>query len=337
MKVFWRTAVMGIGFSLVSVHGTFAETPLKERVLVKETVVRAAREDVWTAWTTKQGLEAFLAPRADIELRIGGKFEISFNPSAPEGQRGSEGCTVLSFLPLEMLSFTWNAPPTIPKLRESGARTHVIVYLEDGGPDEIKVRLAQLGFGEGEDWEKYYAYFDRAWGSVLGALKDQISMVAAPDKTDQVDARLQFQTLVAAPVADVWAAFTTKEGIEQWMVPLAEIDLRVGGLWRTNYNRDGSIGDPGTIAHRIMTYEPNRLLAFQTIGAPAGFPHAEAIKGTWAVVTMTAESPEKTKVRLASVGLGRGPAADAMVEFFQEGNRVTLDGLTKRFEFGEKK
>ncbi len=39
----------------------------------------------------------------------------------------------------------------------------------DGG--KVNVRLTHLGWGEGDDWNKLYDYFDRAWGGILGALE----------------------------------------------------------------------------------------------------------------------------------------------------------------------
>jgi len=113
---------------------------------------------------------SFGPPKASIELAVGGMYEWYFLLDAPEGQRGAEGCTVLSFVPKRHLAFTWNAPPSISELREAGARTQVHVTLTDLGGDRVRVLLAQFGFGRGEAWDRYYAYFEKAWPSVLEAL-----------------------------------------------------------------------------------------------------------------------------------------------------------------------
>jgi uncharacterized protein YndB with AHSA1/START domain len=113
----------------------------------------------------------FFAPLARIELEPGGAYELYFNPEGAPGQRGGEGCKVLSFVPMEMLSFEWNFPPKIPALRDSGAKTWVVVQLFDAGPGKTRVRLTQLGWKDGADWDAGYAYFDRAWGMVLSWLQ----------------------------------------------------------------------------------------------------------------------------------------------------------------------
>jgi hypothetical protein len=93
-----------------------------------------------------------------------------FAPDLPAGSQGSEGCTVLSFLPGRMLSFTWNAPPKFPAVRNGGARTFVVVELQPLGPGKTQVALTHLGWREGPEWDQVYAYFDRAWEVVLARL-----------------------------------------------------------------------------------------------------------------------------------------------------------------------
>jgi len=96
-----------------------------------------------------------------------------FDLQAPKGSQGGEGCRVLSFLPMEMLSFEWNAPPEFPTVRKEQMRRHTWVVLQfyPIAKDQTKVRLAHLGWREGEEWEKVFQYFLRAWDIVLGRLE----------------------------------------------------------------------------------------------------------------------------------------------------------------------
>ena len=89
----------------------------------KELVVNASVEAVWQAWTTPQGAVTFFAPRANIQLALGGPYELYFDLDAPEGSRGSEGLRILSVLPMELLSFEWSTPPENPNVRRDG--THM--------------------------------------------------------------------------------------------------------------------------------------------------------------------------------------------------------------------
>lgn len=145
------------------------------RTLDKTVEVKAPVAEVWWAWSTREGVRTFFAPDARIELRPLGPYEIYFAPDAPAGQKGAEGCRVLSYVPMEMLAFEWNFPPSIPSLRGSGARTWVVVEMAGSAPGTVKVRLRQLGWQAGEDWDKGFAYFDRAWGVVLERLQKRFA------------------------------------------------------------------------------------------------------------------------------------------------------------------
>lgn len=142
--------------------------------VVHEVIVPAPRSDVWSAISTAEGWRGFLGAASSIELRPGGPFEIYFNPDAPKGERGSEGCTVLSLVPQEMLSFTWNAPPKLAYARTK--HTWVVITLDAVNDHATRVRIRHLGFaeqaaeGHADEWREVRAYFANAWGMVAREL-----------------------------------------------------------------------------------------------------------------------------------------------------------------------
>jgi uncharacterized protein YndB with AHSA1/START domain len=140
-----------------------------------EGVVEAPADQVYEAWTTAEGITSWLAEAANIELTLGGSYEIFFAIEAPEGQRGAEDCKVLSFLPNRMLSMSWNAPPSIPGLRKLGPCTWVVVEFEPESDSQTHLRITHLGLSTGEDWDTYYKYFARAWPNVLKACQDHFA------------------------------------------------------------------------------------------------------------------------------------------------------------------
>jgi uncharacterized protein YndB with AHSA1/START domain len=140
-----------------------------ERAIDKEIVVAATPQQVWNAWTTRAGITSFFAPDANIDARVDGAFEIYINPLAEPGLKGADGMRFLALQPPRMLSFTWNAPPSLPEARQQ--RTVVVVRIQPVGEKETRVTLHHTGWGEGGEWDQAYGYFDRAWGNVLGNLK----------------------------------------------------------------------------------------------------------------------------------------------------------------------
>jgi uncharacterized protein YndB with AHSA1/START domain len=140
-----------------------------ERAIDKEVIIKASPEQAWASWTTREGIVAFFAPDARIEPRVGGAFQVYIDPGAAPGMKGADEMRYLALQPYKMLSFDWNAPPSLPEARAQ--RTVVILRFEPLGEGETRVRLHHVGWGDGGEWDKAYAYFDRAWGNVLGNLK----------------------------------------------------------------------------------------------------------------------------------------------------------------------
>lgn len=78
--------------------------------------------------------------------------------------------------------------------------------------------------------------------------------------------KIRGETTVAAPIEQVWAAWTTPEDITQWNAasddwhtPRASVDLRVGGTFSSRMEaRDGSAGFD--FAGTYTKIEPQRLI-----------------------------------------------------------------------------
>lgn len=138
--------------------------------------------------------------------------------------------------------------------------------------------------------------------------------------------------IVKAPPPAVWKAWTTGEGLRSWLAPLAEIDLRLDGLMRANYNAKGSLGDEGTIENRILAFEPERMLSIKVAKTPAGFPFPNAVKDMWTVIYLQEQEGGRTLLRVVGLGFTDDPESVRMREFFQQGNDFTLQELQKRFE-----
>ena len=93
----------------------------------------------------------------------------------PEGLRGSEHFTALSVVENKMRSFTWNAPPTIREVRDSGLFTFMAVLFENIYRCASKISLFHKGWNyPGEKWVETDAYFAAAWDFVLKAQKAEL-------------------------------------------------------------------------------------------------------------------------------------------------------------------
>jgi len=150
----------------------FPASGMVSNPVVKEVVVKASPTEVFDSWATIAGIKGFLGCESNVDLRIGGPYEIYFGGAdVQEADRGSNGCQVLSYVPGEMISFSWNAPPKFPA--ERGQRAWVVVTCTADQPGYTKVRLVHTGFGSDGKWPEVREYFDQAWTRVLGALRER--------------------------------------------------------------------------------------------------------------------------------------------------------------------
>lgn len=139
------------------------------------------------------------------------------------------------------------------------------------------------------------------------------------------------EAIINAPVSEVWRLFTTKEGMEWWMVAHADIELEIGGLMRTHYDPKGTLGDPNTIVNQILSFEPERMLSIKVYQAPANFPLGEAVRNMWTVLYFQPLEPGMTNVRVVGLGYGEDAESQKLREHFRKGNAWTLEQLQKKF------
>lgn len=149
---------------------------ISDKQILKTKIIDATINAAWLKWTTPDGLRTFFGSDNFIELTPGGAYEIYFMMDSPKGERGSETCKVLSFIPEKMLSFTWNAPPEFTEGRNSKHYTWVVVEFENVSINQTKIILTHLGWLNGEQWDAVFNYFDKAWDFVLNGLEKSCSI-----------------------------------------------------------------------------------------------------------------------------------------------------------------
>jgi uncharacterized protein YndB with AHSA1/START domain len=155
------------------------------RSIVLEVTVDEPVEEVFHLWTTAEEIPKFFAPKAVIEPRLGGRYEMIFDPeSDPEGDdSGTKGARILRFEPNRALWFEWtgfsrtgsnpHGPVAWPEQKD---RRPIATWVEiqfdrvSGDPGKTRVRLIERGFGSGGKWEDAIQYFWINWALILGRL-----------------------------------------------------------------------------------------------------------------------------------------------------------------------
>ena len=156
------------------------------------------------------------------------------------------------------------------------------------------------------------------------------SVVAEVHRTPEK--RLEWELVVPAPVAEVWEAWATADGIATWAAPAGYVELRPGGTWEAHFEPDRPKGQRGSDANEIVEVVPGHALVIRA-GAPQRFPTVRAEKTTF-VITLTPAGAHHTLVHGSQTGWKEGTEWEEAFDYLARGNAVWLDWLHQRFTTG---
>ena len=80
--------------------------------------------------------------------------------------------------------------------------------------------------------------------------------------SEQTERSIHGQVLVPAPIADVWAVWTTEDGIRTFFAPGCHVDVRPDGPYEIFFDLDAPPGQRGGEGLRVMAVQPMTMLSF---------------------------------------------------------------------------
>lgn len=126
--------------------------------------VPAAASDVWTAMTTSEGWRSWAAPVAQVDFRLGGIIETSYNPDATPGTPGNIRNEIIAYVPQRMYAIrNVQAPPKTAFDVPTFQSLHTVILIEPLDAARTRVSTIQPGYRSGEPWDTVYKHF--AWGN----------------------------------------------------------------------------------------------------------------------------------------------------------------------------
>jgi uncharacterized protein YndB with AHSA1/START domain len=114
----------------------------------------------------------FDGSHADIEPRVGGKYEIFWKKGCLEDD-STFGCRITAIERGKFLSFEWKGPVQFkPFMNNADPLTHVVVmFFANPRESTTDVRLIHTGWRDTSEWEQARLYFQEAWGSAFKHLQ----------------------------------------------------------------------------------------------------------------------------------------------------------------------
>jgi hypothetical protein len=143
---------------------------------------------------------------------------------------------------------------------------------------------------------------------------------------------LRLQFVLPVDRHETWNLLATADGWKRWAAPVVSFDLKVGGLILTNYDRNKTVSDSGTIRLPIINYLEEEMLTLKVILNETFSPKVRREDTNLQEVIQIADAGEgKTKVTSSMIGWGAGPEWDKTYDFFTRGNTWSYEQLTKLF------
>lgn len=334
--------LLPLTFALAMGGPAAAESPLlADRnpgalVIGYDLTVEAPPEEVFRLWSTEDGVRRFLAPGAKIEGRVGGLYQITFDPATdPEGARhGTKGARLLHLDPPRAIAFEWTFPPLGEKLNTKPFPTWVEVRFEPaaGRPGRTRVHFAHYGFADDADWRRAHELFkDGNWPLVLNRLvvacRDGIAPAWDDPDGDLLDRWIRKQTTVAAPLEAVWKAWTTAEGV-RFSAADARIEAVPGGPYEWYFDLQAAAGERGGEGNTVLAVDPPRSISFEW-NAPPSLPSVRRQRHV-VIVQLAPAGPASTRVVLTALGFGSGEEWRATHAYFEKAWDRVLGNLQAR-------
>jgi uncharacterized protein YndB with AHSA1/START domain len=130
------------------------------RTIVRELVLRASPERVFAAWTEPAELARWFGTRAEVDLRVGGRWRFVWATGEGTEAHGTGVYRVID--PPRRLVYTWE---------DNGAGPTVVTVELTPEDDGTRLRVTESGFGEGDDWDRHYQDNSDGWTAELEELR----------------------------------------------------------------------------------------------------------------------------------------------------------------------
>jgi uncharacterized protein YndB with AHSA1/START domain len=126
-------------------------------------------------FTVNELLQSWLCAIADVEPRIGGKYELFWNPDDMEND-SNIGCRITAYEQDKFLAFEWKGPKQYRHfMNNANPLTHVVVFFipcegADGSGPRTEVHLIHSGWRNTVEWEEARQWFENAWNGAFEEL-----------------------------------------------------------------------------------------------------------------------------------------------------------------------
>ncbi|MBI3147332.1 MAG: SRPBCC domain-containing protein [Betaproteobacteria bacterium] len=143
---------------------------------------------------------------------------------------------------------------------------------------------------------------------------------------------IELAVTVKAPLAAVWRAWTTSDGVVEFFAPEARVEARPDGAYTIIMDPYAPPGWQGADDMKVLAVDPERLFSF-TWNAPPSLP--EARRQRTVVILRFAQEGNDTRLTLSHLGWGDSGEWPKARAYFERAWPRVLANLQTRFATGK--
>ena len=147
-----------------------------ETIILFKQIIDCDINTAFSMFTENKFLESWLTVNAEVEPKVGGKYELFWVPENRESN-STIGCRITGMETDKFISFEWKGPAEFESFMNfTDPLTHVIVFFShnENDPKKTTIHLFHTGWRKDPDWQKARDYFEKAWSNALKGLKNKI-------------------------------------------------------------------------------------------------------------------------------------------------------------------
>ncbi len=147
-----------------------AVLPVTDNVIHVSAFVPLPPARAWAYFTDNAVLQSWLTAAADVEPRVGGKYELFWQPDDRENN-STIGCRVTALALGQFIAFQWRSPRQFKSFANTAdPLTHVVVAFTPEAAG-TRVHLVHSGWRSSAEWEEARRWQERAWVGAFAELE----------------------------------------------------------------------------------------------------------------------------------------------------------------------
>ena len=134
-----------------------------DRLIQLSVEVKGSPAEVWESFTTSAGWKSFAVGFANVDFRVGGIIETSYNAQAKVGDPDNIKNEILAYVPGRMLAFRCVQAPRSFQHKEEFFSTPTVIEIQPLAGGGARLVGTSTGFRPGAAYDDLYAKF--RWGN----------------------------------------------------------------------------------------------------------------------------------------------------------------------------